>query len=117
MTARHAYVDGNNNTYEIGDRLEYVPITPEQSSSGTYSGGDPKSVALAADERATLIELLERISSDRDNLLETRLMGCGTVIHGETYRFCRASSPLKNELETMLRGLLDSGRDPADSMS
>lgn len=117
MTARHAYVDGNNNTYEIGDRLDYVPITPAHSSSGVYSGGDPKSVALDADARAALIELLDRIATDTDNVLDTRPMGCGTVIRGETRTFCRASSPLKQALETMLRGLLDSGRDPADSMS
>ena len=106
MTVRHAYVDGNNNTYEIGDRLEYVPITPERSSSGIYSGGPPKSVVLATEQRAQLIALLERIAADTENLLADRPKGSGTVIHGDQRAVCRGSSPLKQELETMLRALL-----------
>jgi len=107
MPARHAYVDGNNNTYEIGDRLEYVPITPERSSSGTYSGGEPKSVSLDADQRAQLIGLLDQIANDTENLLDHRPKGSGTVIRGDQRAVCRGSSPLKQELETILRALID----------
>ncbi|MBA2539927.1 MAG: hypothetical protein H0V17_09860 [Deltaproteobacteria bacterium] len=106
MSARRAYIDGNNNTYEIGDRLEYVPITPERSSSGSYSGGEPKSAALGAEQRARLISLLDQIAADTENLLDDRPKGSGTVIQGDQRAVCRGSSPLKQELETMLRGLL-----------
>lgn len=103
---RHAYIDGNNNTYEIGERLDYVPITPAQSSSGMYSGGAPMTVALDAESRAELLELLERIAADTENLLDDRPKGSGTVIRGEQTSVTRASSSLKAELEQRLRSLL-----------
>jgi hypothetical protein len=106
MTTRHAYLDGNNNTYEIGDRLVYIPITPAQSSSGMYSGGEPKSVALDAEHRAAILELFDRIEADRDNVIETRPKGCGTVIRGEHTTFVRSDSSLKLELERLLKSLL-----------
>lgn len=106
MTTRHAYIDGNNNTYEIGERLDYVPITPAQSSSGMYSGGEPKSVVLDAERRAEILALLERIEADRDNVLAQRPKGCGTVIRGEHTTFVRADSSLKLELERLLKSLL-----------
>ena len=106
MTARRAYIDGNNNTYEIGDRLDYVPITPAQSSSGMYSGGEPKSVALDADRRAQIVELLEQIVADRAYLLPARPKGCGTVVHGDEHSFVSADSPLKLELERLLKSQL-----------
>ena len=36
------YTDQNNNTYTITETsVEYDPITPAESSSGMYSGGEP----------------------------------------------------------------------------
>jgi len=106
MTARHAYIDGNNNAYEIGERLEYVPVTRAQSSSGMYSGGEPKSVALDAEQRAELIDLLERIAADTANVITDRPKGCGTIVRGDVRTFVRQSSPLKAELEAQLKTLL-----------
>lgn len=103
---RFTYIDGNNNTYEIGEHLAYVPITPAQSSSGRYSGGAPKTVAIDAGQRATLLALLDQIAADHANVLGQRLMGCGTVIRGDDRTYCSASSALKAELERTLRGLL-----------
>ena len=106
MIARHAYIDGNNNTYEIREQLAYLPITPVQSSSGMYSGGEPKTVELDAERRAGLIALLYAIAADTKNVLVDRPKGCGTVIRGDQRTCCSASSPLKMELEHALRALL-----------
>ncbi len=103
---RLAYIDGNNNVYEIGDRLAYVPVTPEQSSSGTYSGGDPKSVAIDAELRNELIALLDQLIADTQNVIADRPKGCGTIVRGDVRTSIRASSPLKAELEQRLRALL-----------
>ncbi len=109
MTARHAYIDGSNNVYEIGELLEYKPITPAQSSTGMYSGGEPKSVALDAEQRAELIALFDRIIADTANILAQRPKGCGTLVVGDTRTFVSGRSPLKIELEQRLRGLLSDG--------
>lgn len=100
------YVDGNNNTYEIGEQLAYRPITPAESSSGMYSGGAPATVALAPAQRAELTRLCDAIAADTANLLADRPKGSGTVIRDDRRFVCRASSPHKAELERALRALL-----------
>lgn len=103
---RHAYIDGSNNVYEIGEHLEYVPMTAERSNTGMYSGGDPKSVALDAAQRDALRALFERIAADTENVIADRPKGCGTIVRGDVRLSFRASSPLKAELEKTLRALL-----------
>jgi hypothetical protein len=46
-TSTYQYADGSANVYRIKpDSLEYIPVKPEESSTGMYSGGEPKKVAL-----------------------------------------------------------------------
>ena len=106
----YGYVDGNNNTYVIGRRLEYIPVTEEQSSSGSYSGGAPKTVYLTDMQLANLVELLDQIAADQANVLVDRLMGSGTVVREGVRTYCRASSELKDELEQALAAVLTPSR-------
>ncbi|MBA3462362.1 MAG: hypothetical protein H0T46_20540 [Deltaproteobacteria bacterium] len=103
---RYAYVDGNNNTYVIRRRLEYIPITKAQSSSGEYSGGEPKAVEISEAQLAELVALIDRIAADTANVLAERPMGCGTVVRDGVRTFFRSSSPWKRELERALAGML-----------
>jgi hypothetical protein len=53
------YRDGSANAYSFtpdgdGVRFEYDPITPERSSTGMYSGGDPRAGRLDAEQLALL---------------------------------------------------------------
>jgi hypothetical protein len=66
-----AYHDGSANAYWFADTGEfrYRPITPAESSTGTYSGGDPRAGILDA---ATLAALWKHVRA-----LETN-----TAIHG-----------------------------------
>lgn len=102
----YAYVDGNNNMYSIGRRLEYIPVTKAQSSSGEYSGGEPKSVEISEAQLAELGALVDRIVADGANVLSERPMGCGTVIRDGLRTYFRSSSPLKAELERTLAQML-----------
>ncbi|MGC4121665.1 MAG: hypothetical protein QM765_45215 [Myxococcales bacterium] len=55
-----AYADGSGNAWLLdGARLRYVPVRPEESSSGTYSGGEPFERSLTAEERAELTSALD----------------------------------------------------------
>ena len=64
------YSDGAGNKYEIRDgRLSYDPVTPERSSTGTYSGGDPRTAQL---DEAQGAELRERV----------RVLEGETALHG-----------------------------------
>jgi hypothetical protein len=43
----YEYADGSANLYILTENeLRYVPVTPEQSSTGMYSGGNPKTVSV-----------------------------------------------------------------------
>jgi hypothetical protein len=57
--------DGSGNVFHCehavdgAPRYEYRPVTPAQSSTGTYSGGDPRSGRLDAEEVDALWRLVE----------------------------------------------------------
>lgn len=63
------YADGAANVYRFMQvapgapvTFEYTPVTPAQSSTGTYSGGEPVHAELATDD-ARLRELWRRIDA------------------------------------------------------
>ena len=67
------YADGAANAYSIdsdgdGAQLVYRPIRPEESSTGTYSGGEPRSGHIDA---ATVAELWRRVEA----------LGANTALH------------------------------------
>lgn len=59
--------------------FEYIPVTPERSSTGSYSGGDPVTRSVPADD-PRIDELLRRIAAleaDRTLHIEDRNKGTG----------------------------------------
>jgi hypothetical protein len=61
------FADGSGNRYTIASdaadanaHLVYEPITPEQSSSGTYSGGSPVDRQISAENTSELCDVLRR---------------------------------------------------------
>jgi hypothetical protein len=76
----YTYIDGNNNRYEItSSYIDYKPVKPENSSSGTYSGGEAKKAAITKEQFQKLEALMTAVKNDRENQVATRLMGCGTL--------------------------------------
>jgi hypothetical protein len=68
------FVDGNANRFTLTTTtLTYRPITPEESSSGMYSGGDPWVRELTDSQRAQLVELFG--SAERDGVDTERNLG------------------------------------------
>ena len=104
------YVDGNNNTYRL-DRdgiLTYHPISKQQSSSGFYSGGDPKAVDLAADDFALVVDAFEYLFTDNVERADERRLGTAMVIRSEPREriYIGRRSPATVEFETTLSELL-----------
>jgi hypothetical protein len=72
------YADGSANVYRLTQpdasapiHFEYVPVRPEQSSSGMYSGGDPKQADFAADD-ARVDEVWRRVEAlEGDHAIHT----------------------------------------------
>lgn len=67
-TAVHmiTYLDQNNNQYRLSaEELRYQPVTPQASSSGTYSGGEPAVVQLPPEAWPRLLQLSRALMLDQ----------------------------------------------------
>ena len=78
------YRDGSNNATSFSRAsaasdvlLEYEPMTPERSSSGTYSGGAPRTGVVPPAQVASLWERVRRLEDDPEQRAEQRRMGTG----------------------------------------
>ena len=74
------YVDGAANQYEFRRRagrvhFRYIPVTPEMSSSGTYSGGSPKSGVLSTEQVKVLMAQTTKWSAATGEHVKRRSKG------------------------------------------
>ena len=106
------FYDQNNNTYSVIDTiLSYRPMTPEMSSSGTYSGGDPKEITLSKDTyNQILISALElgisvHLHQDKRQMLTSRLVL--DFENDRSYRYILSNSELTRDFTKLLQSLLD----------
>lgn len=82
----YQYADGSANAYIIKpDSLEYIPVKPEESSTGMYSGGDPKKVALKPEEFRNVTAMLEAAKKNHSIHIPDRIKTSGmiTTISGD----------------------------------
>lgn len=66
---RHSvrYADGSGNQWVLqAGTVEYVPVRPEQSSSGMYSGGAPWKAALSAAQYAEIAQAIDRAIATKE---------------------------------------------------
>ncbi len=95
------YSDGAANAYhfrrdEDGAHFAYDPVTPEQSSTGRYSGGDPRSGRLDAEKLAELWAHVRALEANTALHGEDRNKGTGAfhVVEGSsTRRFIISRGP------------------------
>lgn len=79
------YRDGSANAYRFtadgdGARFVYDPVTPERSSSGTYSGGDPRAGRLDAAQLATLWQHVRALETNTALHVTDRGKGTGLFL-------------------------------------
>ncbi len=80
MTWSLTYSDGAANMYAITPTsFVYTPITPEQSSTGMYSGGPPRSGYLGPEIAAEIFAAAEALAADTGHHLADRIKGSGAV--------------------------------------
>ena len=74
------YADGNGNIYTItSSTLSYIPLKPEESSSGTYSGGSAKSIPITADEFGQISTILMKAVNNKASHISDRVMMSGAI--------------------------------------
>ena len=79
-TYQYTYADGSANRYIITpDTVEYDPVRPEESSTGTYSGGDPKTVSISVEQFDSIRHLLDLAISNPAVHIEDRIKTSGAI--------------------------------------
>ncbi len=76
------YADGSANAYRIkgdgdGARFKYLPVTPERSSTGMYSGGAPRDAHLDAAQTAGLWRRVGALEAATHLQTADRMKGTG----------------------------------------
>lgn len=112
----YTYGDGSANLYKITPgTLEYIPVQKEQSSSGSYSGGSPKSVRISKVDYARLAALLDGALAAKDAHTDKRVMMSGYILRhhheAKTEAILAPGAPAKNQIELVLAALLNNKND------
>ncbi len=108
---RYLYSDGSNNTYIVNKlELEYKPITPKESSSGEYSGGQPKTIKLTQTEYDKIVNIINKAIENKSMHIDQRVMMSGLISieskSGNQSYILGARSQSKAEIEAMLKEIL-----------
>lgn len=111
-TTTYQYADGSSNVYILKpDSLEYIPVRPEESSTGFYSGGDPKKTVLSPEEFRHVSTLLEAARRKLEIHVSDRIKNSGqiTTLSGtKKTRFvikpgCKEMTEIETELKRLLK--------------
>jgi hypothetical protein len=108
---RYVYADGSANRYLItSDSLEYDPVTPEESSTGTYSGGSPKTVSISAEQFRSISQLFDQAIANKVVHIEDRMKTSGaiSVVKGDlrTQIILAPGCAEKEAIEILLKQIL-----------
>lgn len=76
----YQYADGSANVYVLtSDSLEYIPVKPEESSTGFYSGGDSKKVAITPQQFRMIRAMFETVKTKHEIHLPDRIKTSGMI--------------------------------------
>ena len=106
----YSLLDRANNKYSFSqEKADYDPMTPEESSSGTYSGGTKKSCSLTLESFTSLRDLFYVVTEDKSKHTDQRRMMTYSITYQtekERTSFVVENSPRISELEEALIAIL-----------
>jgi hypothetical protein len=106
----YMYSDGSSNNYNITyNKLEYIPVKKENSSSGTYSGGKARIIKLKLADFEILKGFFEEAIKSSDLQNTNREMGTGLVYKADkagTKVILKPDSRIKENIEKKLKDIL-----------
>lgn len=77
---RYEYADGSANLYLLTEtQLQYVPVKPEESSTGRYSGGDPKKITISQSQYSELKKLFDDALDNTGIHIKDRMKTSGMI--------------------------------------
>ncbi|PKA83524.1 hypothetical protein ATE92_1679 [Ulvibacter sp. MAR_2010_11] len=106
------YTDQNNNVYKISvSEVKYDPISPEESSSGVYSGGEKAIVPISEKTFKEIALLAEALQTDTISHIKHREMRTSILLTEkggkDTSRAILRPSEKRTALENLLRDLVE----------
>jgi hypothetical protein len=112
QSVQYSYADGSANRYVITPyQIDYIPVKPQESSSGTYSGGEPQTVRITKDQFEKISTLLEDAFQSTNSHIENRIKSSGLVekTNGTEQTSCilNPKSASLSEIEKALNVLLN----------
>lgn len=108
----YIYGDGSANTYNISETvISYEGVTRENSSSGEYDGGKPKTKALSKSDFEKISTLFKEVFAAKADQQEDRSMMTGLLIHKKGKKtiqqvVIKPNSPYIGKIEALLKSLL-----------
>ncbi|MCB9232208.1 MAG: hypothetical protein H6581_11120 [Bacteroidia bacterium] len=111
MPVTCTYADGNGNSYTLkntpGFTFEYRSVTPKNSSSGVYSGGEPVYKTISESEFEKVRGLIAILLDDESIRIEKRLLGSGFLkieANGQVkMQFIDGKAPGLSELDSVVK--------------
>jgi predicted RNA-binding protein Jag len=105
------YTDGSGNNWNImANMIKYVPVSPQTSSSGFYSGGKGADTKIKEENFAKILEAFQSIVENNDIHLPARVMTSGQLIIKEEGKQIRKvifkNGKEMESLEELLNGFL-----------
>lgn len=109
---QYEYSDGSANRYVITQTtIEYIPVKPQESSTGMYSGGEPKLVSITNEQFKVVAKLFETAFENTNAHMTERpkMSGLITSISGNltNQAILKPNSDEKQEIESLLKAMLD----------
>jgi hypothetical protein len=113
-TYDYQFVDGNGNRFVITKEklitLQYLPITPLESSSGVYSGGEKKTVFLKQDQYNAFIARISKFQWKTEKDVIVRRKGDRHLFRRKKRELMLVSFAMNDklgiEIENQLKGYL-----------
>lgn len=107
---RYEYADGSANLYLLTEtELKYLPVTPEESSTGQYSGGEPKTVSITPVEFNEMKSLFDNALENTSIHIPDRMKTSGMIsLTGSDKKQCiiKPYCTEMKDIEAKLKGLL-----------
>jgi hypothetical protein len=109
----YSYLDGSGNKYNIiKNEIEYIPVKPGLSSSGTYDGGEYLKFEITEDDYEKVIAVLNNAINNKGIHIENRVMMSGMIIVKESNDvkskiIIAPKSDIKAEIENLLYSLVN----------
>jgi hypothetical protein len=111
-TNLYFYTDQNNNTYTIApSEIRFDPITPNESSSGVYSGGEKAVIPISINSYKKIVQLTEALQEDTIHHIGQREMRTAILLTEkdgqDVSRFILLPSERRTALEKLLKDLVE----------